>query len=160
MKIVYIILVFALTTASADFLPQLDNTWDNLLCDGCICTPETIYDCACAQNCPSNTTNYFYIVNLDLLNKLEGKISHMLNTSKPVCAKIEYSLPVYYGAMFEVCIKSANEYLGQYSFCYTVLENANCMSIPVYKDDYAISFNFKIKPDRFSVWQITNLTWT
>lgn len=133
-------------------LPVLDNSWDNFDCPGCICTPP--YDqCLCPNNCP-NVTNYFYIINIDPFDSVIGEISHDINITEPAIANIEYTFPMYAGARFMLCTQNSTIVR-----CCYALKHETSMSIDINPGDYRIWFNFYIKPSRYSIWQITSLSW-
>ncbi len=130
--------------------PQIDASWDNTDCSGCICTPTTMEQCACLEYCP-NITDYFYILNLDPLDSINGSISHSVNITQNMFMEVYYTFPVYNNAKYHICIMDR---------CIEPIIKRSSMILIVQPTDTEISFRYHIKPSRFSVWQITNITWT
>jgi hypothetical protein len=140
------------------FDPCSPNVYQNGSCPGCICTHLTWQEaqCTCLTDCPSANTSYFYIANLDPLDSLSGLLYHpvaLLNNSSAV-VQVNYSFPTYSGALFHFCQWSMDS-----AFCVS-LHPIGVKALILSDKTVAIGFRYYIKPQQFSVLQVTDLFWS
>lgn len=142
-------LLFVICAGSAS-LPQIDNTWNNLNCPGCICTPP--YDkCLCSQNCTGG--NFFWIMNIDPWNPMAGRLCHDITVDKLWFVVINYSFPSYDGGIFKFCVYN------KHIRCFDLTKDKAPLSVLIDKGDRHICFVFKLNNAQVNVMRVSNITW-